>query len=93
VLDERDAGADAVHERLAALVAFENVAVNRGEQLVVNFKDGVEVTLTPPPETSFYVNGKKAKVAELERGSDLNFYIAETASRRSSRRPNLSPRD
>jgi hypothetical protein len=51
--------------------------VNRGEQLVVNFKDGGEVTLTPPPETSLYVNGKKTKVAELERGSDLNFYIAE----------------
>ena len=51
--------------------------VNRGEQLVVNFKDGGEVTLTPPPETSFYVNGKKTKVADLERGSDLNFYIAE----------------
>jgi hypothetical protein len=49
----------------------------RSIQLVVNFKDGGEVTLTPPPETSFYVNGKKRKVAELERGSDLNFYIAE----------------
>ncbi len=51
--------------------------VNRGEQLVVNFKDGGEVTLRPPAETSFYVNGKKTKVADLERGSDLNFYIAE----------------
>ena len=40
--------------------------VNRGEQLVVNFKDGGEVTLTPPPETSFYVNGKKTKVSEPE---------------------------
>ena len=35
--------------------------VNRGEQLVVNFKDGGDVTLTPPPETSFYVNGKKTQ--------------------------------
>ena len=51
--------------------------VNRGEQLVVNFKDGGDVTLTPPPETSFYVDGKKTKVADLQRGSELNFYIAE----------------
>ena len=51
--------------------------VNRGEQLVVNFKDGGDVTLTPPAETSFYVDGKKTKVADLQRGSELNFYIAE----------------
>jgi len=51
--------------------------VNRGQQLVVNFKDGGEVTLSPPPETSLYLNGKKTPVSELERGSDLKFYIAE----------------
>ena len=51
--------------------------VNRGEQLVVNFKDGGEVTLSPPPETSLYVNGKKTAVKDLERGSELKFYIAE----------------
>jgi hypothetical protein len=51
--------------------------VNRGQQLVVNFKDGGEVTLSPPPETSLYVNGKKTAVKDLERGSELKFYIAE----------------
>lgn len=51
--------------------------VNRGEQLVVNFKDGGEVTLTPPPETHLYVDGQRTPVAELERGDELNFYIAE----------------
>jgi hypothetical protein len=51
--------------------------VNRGEQLVVNFKDGGEVTLSPPPETSLYVNGKKTAVRDLERGSELKFYISE----------------
>lgn len=51
--------------------------VNRGEQLVVNFKDGGEVTLTPPPETSLYINGKRTPASELERGSELKFYIAE----------------
>jgi hypothetical protein len=51
--------------------------VNRGEQLVVNFKDGGEVTLTPPAETHLYVNGKRTPVAELARGTELKFYIAE----------------
>jgi hypothetical protein len=51
--------------------------VNRGQQLVVNFKDGGKVTLTPPPEAGFYVNGKKTAVADLQTGSQLNFYIAE----------------
>jgi hypothetical protein len=50
---------------------------NQGQQLVVNFKDGGEVTLTPPPETRLYVNGKKTPVSELARGDQLNFYIAE----------------
>lgn len=51
--------------------------VNRGEQLVVNFKDGGQVTLTPPPETNLYVDGERTPVAELDRGDKLNFYIAE----------------
>jgi LPXTG-motif cell wall-anchored protein len=51
--------------------------VNQGEQLVVNFKDGGQVTLTPPPETSLYVNGQKTSVAKLERGDELKFYISE----------------
>lgn len=50
---------------------------DKGQRLVVNFKDGGEVTLTPPPETSLYVNGKKTPVADLSRGDELNFYIAE----------------
>jgi LPXTG-motif cell wall-anchored protein len=54
-----------------------NRNVNRGEQLVVNFKDGGQVTLTPPPETSVYVNGQKTSVSKLARGDELNFYIAE----------------
>ena len=54
-----------------------NRNVNRGEQLVIDFKDGGQVTLTPPPETNLYVNGQKTPVSELERGSELNFYIAE----------------
>jgi hypothetical protein len=54
-----------------------NRNVNRGEQLVVDFKDGGQVTLTPPPEANVYVNGQRTPVSRLERGSELNFYIAE----------------
>jgi hypothetical protein len=50
---------------------------NQGQRLVVNFKDGGEVTLTPPAETNLYVNGKKTPVSDLARGDQLNFYIAE----------------
>lgn len=48
-----------------------------GRQLVVNFKDGGEITLSPPPETNFYVDGQRTKASQLERGDALNFYIAE----------------
>lgn len=48
-----------------------------GERIVVDFKDGGEITLTPPPETSVYVDGRRTPVARLKRGDELNFYIAE----------------
>ena len=54
-----------------------NRNVNRGEQLVVDFKGGGQVTLSPPPETNLYVNGQRTPVSKLERGSELNFYVAE----------------
>lgn len=50
---------------------------DRGKQLTVNFKDGGTITLTPPAETHLYVNGKRTAVADLQRGDELNFYIAE----------------
>lgn len=51
--------------------------LNRGQQLVLDFKDAGEMTLTPPEDLSLYVNGKKTPVSQLERGSDLKFYVAE----------------
>lgn len=50
---------------------------DRGKHLTVNFKGGDTITLTPPPETHLYVNGKRTPVADLQRGDALNFYIAE----------------
>src|SRR5262245_98562 len=50
---------------------------NGGRKLVVNFKDGGDVTLTPSPDLKVTVNGKKTPIAELGRGSELSFYVAE----------------
>jgi len=51
--------------------------IDRGKQLVVRFKDGGDMTLTPPAETNVYIDGKKTPVAQLRNGDDLQFYIAE----------------
>jgi hypothetical protein len=51
--------------------------IDGGKQVAVKFKDGGVMTLSPPPETALYVEGKKTKVANLRRGDDLNFHIAE----------------
>jgi len=50
---------------------------NGGRKLVVNFKDGGDVTLTPSPDLKLTVNGKKTPISELGRGSELSFYVAE----------------
>jgi hypothetical protein len=50
---------------------------NGGRKLVVNFKDGGDVTLTPSPDLQLTVNGKKTPISELGRGSELSFYVAE----------------
>jgi hypothetical protein len=51
--------------------------VDRGKQLVVNFKDGGDMTLTPPPETAVYIDGRRTPVASLRSGDELTFYISE----------------
>ena len=51
--------------------------VDNGKQLTVDFRGGNTVTLTPPADTNLYVNGKRTPVSQLERGTDLKFYIAE----------------
>ena len=51
--------------------------INRGEQLKINFRDGDTLTLTPPANTTLYVNGKETPVANLQRGDQLQFYVPE----------------
>lgn len=70
------------HRDGKAYVRFEGTVaenINKGEQLKVRFRDGGKepLTLTPPADTSLYVDGKKTSVAELRRGDKLNFYIGE----------------
>jgi hypothetical protein len=51
--------------------------VNKGEQLVVNFKDGGAVTLSPPEDLQLNIDGKRVPIGNLKRGDELNFYVAE----------------
>jgi hypothetical protein len=49
--------------------------LNRGEELRIDFKEGDTMTLSPPPNTRLFVNGKQTPVSELRRGDELNFYV------------------
>lgn len=49
--------------------------INRGKELRINFKEGDTMTLSPPPNTRLFVNGKQTPVSELQRGDELNFYV------------------
>jgi LPXTG-motif cell wall-anchored protein len=51
--------------------------LNHGQQLVMNFEDAGDITLTPPPDLTLSVNGKKTPISQLERGAELKFYVAE----------------
>jgi hypothetical protein len=51
--------------------------VNNGEKLRIDFEGGNTLTLAPPRNTSFYINGEKVPAGELTSGTDLNFYIPE----------------
>jgi hypothetical protein len=51
--------------------------INDGEQLKINFRDGGTLTLSPPANTTLYVNGKQTPVANLQRGDSLQFYVPE----------------
>jgi LPXTG-motif cell wall-anchored protein len=46
-----------------------------GRSLALRFKDGDTVTLKPPPGQRIYVEGKPTRVADLQRGQELNFYV------------------
>lgn len=51
--------------------------INRGQQLRINFREGSTMTLSPPANTTLYVNGKQTPVSDLQRGDQLNFYVPD----------------
>lgn len=48
-----------------------------GGELKVKFKDAGQMTLTPPPDFRVYVGGKRIPIADMRRGDELTFYVAE----------------
>lgn len=51
--------------------------VNGGEKLRIDFEGDNTLTLAPPRNTTFYINGERVAVNALTRGTELNFYIPE----------------
>lgn len=51
--------------------------VNRGKELVLDFKNGGEIAVTPPEGMHVYLDGRRTPVGRLQRGDELNFYVAE----------------
>jgi hypothetical protein len=48
-----------------------------GENVTVNFRDGSELTLTPPENMSLYIDGRERTVRSLRRGDELTFYVPQ----------------
>jgi hypothetical protein len=48
-----------------------------GKRIRVDFEDGSELTFTPTAHTGLYINGERTEFAELNEGTELNFYIPE----------------
>lgn len=75
------AACEAVEERNGkTYVKFQGEVVRniqRGKQLEVKFKNGADVTLSPPANMTVYINGRKTPARDLQRGDDLTFYVPE----------------
>lgn len=50
---------------------------DQGKRIRVDFKDGKELTFTPTPNTTLYLDGERTPFAELRDGTELNFYVPE----------------
>jgi len=50
---------------------------DRGRTLTIDFKEGDQITLTPPENLSVYFDGKATPVRDLRRGDVLNFYVPQ----------------
>lgn len=50
---------------------------NGGKRIRVDFEDGSELAFTPTPRTGLYIDGERTDFADLNEGTNLNFYIPE----------------
>lgn len=50
---------------------------NDGGRLIVDFEDVGEMAFTPSAHTRLYLDGQRTEFAQLQPGTDLNFYIPE----------------
>lgn len=50
---------------------------NGGKRIRVDFEDGSELTFTPTPRTGLYIDSERTEFADLDEGTNLNFYIPE----------------
>lgn len=50
---------------------------NRGQEVTIDFRDGDELTLTPPENMSLTVNGRPTNVRDLRPGDDLTFFVPQ----------------
>jgi hypothetical protein len=48
-----------------------------GKRIQVDFKDGSVLTFTPTRRTMLYMDGERTEFEDLQRGTELNFYIPE----------------
>jgi LPXTG-motif cell wall-anchored protein len=63
-----------------SFVKFEGTVernIDRGKQIELRFKDGGNIKLSPGPEVTVYIDGKKKAVKDLARGDQLNFHVPE----------------
>ena len=61
-------------------VKFEGVVESvkdQGKRIRVDFEDGEDLTIAPPPQTVLYLDGERTSFAEVRDGMRLNFYVPE----------------
>jgi hypothetical protein len=51
--------------------------IDQGQRIRIDFRQGDTLTLAPPANTVLYMDGRQTPVANLQRGTKLNFYVPE----------------
>lgn len=51
--------------------------INNGQRVRIDFKQGETLTLAPPANAVLYMDGRETPMSQLQRGTQLNFYVPE----------------